>query len=196
MTIPRVARSERGFTLVELMMGVMFIGILGAMALFEIGSARPALVADGVMRTVMAQLNLARETAVAQRRQIDVVFDEDKSVIRLFKRDLPPATTRTLMAETAFEGGVRFGMPATLPMDTPDKFGKSTVVSFSSGGASTLDVSFNSDGVLVDNAGNSLNGSIFLMLPKVDESARAVTVLGSIGRVRGYRWNGKAWTRA
>ena len=82
MTIPRAARSEHGFTLIELMMGVMFVGILGAMALFEIGSARPALVADGVMRTVMAQLNLARETAVAQRRQIDVVFDQDKTCRR------------------------------------------------------------------------------------------------------------------
>src|SRR5688572_18154916 len=196
MTIPRVARSERGFTLIELMMGVMFIGILGAMALFEIGSARPALVADGVMRTVMAQLNLARETAVAQRRQIDVVFDQDKHVLRLFKKDLPPATSRTLLAETALEGGVRFGMPATLASDTPDKFGKSAAVTFGSGGTPTLDLSFNSDGVLVDSLGNSLSGSIFLMLPKVDESARAVTVLGSIGRVRGYRWNGKAWMRA
>jgi hypothetical protein len=87
-------------------------------------------------------------------------------------------------------------MPVTLPLDTPDKFGKSAAVTFGSGGTPTLDLSFNSDGVLVDSLGNSLNGSIFLMLPKVDESARAVTVLGSIGRVRGYRWNGKAWTRA
>jgi type II secretory pathway pseudopilin PulG len=196
MRIPGAARSEHGFTLVETLMSVMFIGILGAMALFEIGSARPALIADGVMRTVMAQLNLARETAVAQRRQIDVVFDQDKQIVRLFKKDLPPATSRTLMAEIAFEGGVRFGMPATLPVDTPDRFGKSAPVMFGSGGAPTLDISFNSDGVLVDSMGNSLNGSIFLMLPKVDESARAVTVLGSIGRVRGYRWNGRAWTRA
>jgi prepilin-type N-terminal cleavage/methylation domain-containing protein len=196
MTLVRAARSERGFTLVELMMSVMFIGILGAMALFEIGSARPALVADGVMRTVVAQLNLARETAVAQRRQIDVVCDQDNHVLRLFKRNLPPAAGRTLMAEVPFEGGVRFAKPAGLNKDTPDKFGINAAVTFGSGGTPTLDISFNSDGVLVDTAGNSLNGSIFLMLPKVEQSLRAVTVLGSIGRVRSYRWNGNAWTRA
>ena len=192
MNIACAAQSERGFTLVELMMSVMFIGILGSMALFQIGSARPGMVADGAMRTVMGQLNLARETAVAQRRQIDIVFDEQQHVLRLFKKDLPPATGRTLMAETPFEGGVRFALPPALPKDTPDKFGKATPVDFGAAQA----ISFNSDGVLIDGSGSMLNGTVFLMLPNVIESLRAVTVLGSVGRVRGFRWNGTAWTRA
>ena len=57
-------------------------------------------------------------------------------------------------------------------------------------------IAFNSDGMLIDGAGNPVNGTIFLMLPNVPGSLRAVTVLGSIGRVRGYRWNGTQWTRA
>ena len=182
--------SERGFTLVEMMMAVMLIGILGSMAIFQIGSARPAMVADGAMRTVMGQLNLARETAVAQRRQIDVVCDEDKQVLRLIRRDLPQGTT--VLAETPFEGGVRYEVPEDLPEDTPDKFGKTAAVYF--GAAQTL--SFNSDGMLIDGGGSPVNGTIFLMLAKHNLSLRAVTVLGSIGRVRGYRWNGVAWTRA
>jgi hypothetical protein len=32
-----------------------------------------------------------------------------------------------------------------------------------------------------------------LAIPNIGESARAVTVLGSTGRVRGYRWNGTNW---
>jgi prepilin-type N-terminal cleavage/methylation domain-containing protein len=192
MNIVRAAQSEQGFTLVEMMMSVMLIGILGSMAIFEIGAARPGMVADGAMRTVMGQLNLARETAVAQRRQIDLVFDADKHVLRLFKKDVPPATGTTLMAETPFEGGVQFDMPDVLSEDTPDKFGKGSPVAFGSAQA----ISFNSDGLLVDGSGSTINGTVFLMLPHVDESLRAVTVLGSVGRVRGYRWNGKAWTRA
>jgi prepilin-type N-terminal cleavage/methylation domain-containing protein len=190
MNIQGTIHSERGFTLIEMMLAVMFIGILGSMALFQIGSARPALIGDGAMRVVMGQLNLARETAVAQRRQIDIVCDETTQVLRLVRRDLPQGTT--LLAETPFEGGVRYGLPETLPLDTPDKFGKSAPVTF--GAAQTI--SFNSDGMLVDSGGNPINGTIFLMLPKVDGSLRAVTVLGSIGRVRGYRWNGVAWARA
>jgi len=34
---------------------------------------------------------------------------------------------------------------------------------------------------------------VFVTLPNVVLSARAVTVLGSTGRVRGYRWDGSGW---
>ena len=57
-------------------------------------------------------------------------------------------------------------------------------------------ISFNTEGMMVDGSGNPLNGTVFLMIPKNVGSARAVTVLGSVGRVRGYRWNGMIWTRA
>ena len=190
MNISRAMQSERGFTLIETMMAVTLIGILGSMAVFQIGAARPAMVADGAMRTVVGQLNLARETAVAQRRQIDVVCDENKHVLRLIRRELPEGTT--ILAETPFEGGVRYGLPDSLPEDTPDKFGKGAPVYF--GAAQTI--SFNSDGMLIDTGGSPVNGTIFLMAPKQVLSLRAVTVLGSIGRVRGYRWNGVTWTRA
>jgi prepilin-type N-terminal cleavage/methylation domain-containing protein len=190
MNISNGTRSDDGFTLVETMMAVMVIGILGSMAVFQIGSARPAMVADGAMRTVMGQLNLARETAVAQRRQIDVVCDETRQVVRLIRHELPEGTT--VLAETAFEGGVRYGLPAVLSEDTPDKFGKGAPVYF--GAAETI--AFNSDGMLIDSGGSPVNGTIFVMLPNISESLRAVTVLGSVGRVRGYRWNGATWTRA
>jgi prepilin-type N-terminal cleavage/methylation domain-containing protein len=190
MNIQGSVHSERGFTLIETMVAMMLIGILGSMAVFQIGSARPAMVADGAMRTVIGQLNLARETAVAQRRQIDVVCDKDRQLLRLIRRDLPEGTT--VLAETPFEGGVRYELPETLPSDTPDGFGKGSAVEF--GSAETI--AFNSDGMLVDGFGNPLNGTIFLMLPKVAGSLRAVTVLGTIGRVRGYRWSGTGWTRA
>jgi prepilin-type N-terminal cleavage/methylation domain-containing protein len=190
MNIHRSIHSERGFTLIETMMAVMLIGILGSMAIFQIGSARPAMVADGAMRQVIGQLNLARETAVAQRRQVDVVCDESKQVLRIVRRDLPEGAT--VLAETPFESGVRYGLPDTLSQDTPDRFGKGEAVSF--GAAESI--SFNSDGMLIDSGGSPVNGTIFLMLPKQTLSLRAITVLGSIGRVRGYRWNGVEWTRA
>jgi prepilin-type N-terminal cleavage/methylation domain-containing protein len=190
MNMWQATHSERGFTLVETMMAVMVIGLLGSMAVFQIGSARPAMVADGAMRTVMSQLNLARETAVGQRRQIDVVLDESKQMVRLIRRELPEGTT--VLAETSLEGGVRYGLPASLPEDTPDKFGKGSAVYFGSAQA----IAFNSDGMLIDSGGSPVNGSIFLILPNQPASLRAVTVLGSVGRVRGYRWNGTAWTRS
>jgi prepilin-type N-terminal cleavage/methylation domain-containing protein len=187
----RASRSEAGFTLIEVMMVVMLIGIVMSMALFQIGYARPGIVADGGMRTVMAQLNLARDTAVAQRRLVDLEFDEVNHIKRVVRRDLPQGTT--VLATTPFEGGVRFGLPAGLNTDTPEKFGlDGPPIAF--GAAQTI--RFNTEGMLVDGSGNPLNGTVFLMIPENVGSARAVTVLGSVGRVRGYRWNGTIWTRA
>ena len=56
------------------------------------------------------------------------------------------------------------------------------------------EVKFAPDGTLVNQSGATLNGT---RVPGDHErqplSARAVTVLGSTGRVRGYRWDGRAW---
>jgi prepilin-type N-terminal cleavage/methylation domain-containing protein len=68
---PRL-RDQRGISLVEIMVAVAIIGVLTSMAVMQIGAVRPGLEADGAMRVVMAQLNYARETAVAQRRLVEV----------------------------------------------------------------------------------------------------------------------------
>ena len=66
--------SVSGFTLIEMMLVVCVIGILGAMASFQIGSVRPGMLGDGAMRAVMAEMNTAREMAIAQRRLMQVNF--------------------------------------------------------------------------------------------------------------------------
>ena len=171
----------------------MLIGILGSMAIFQIGSARPAMVADGAMRTVMGQLNLARETAVAQRRQIDVVCDEDKHVLRLIQTR-PAAGRDHALAETPFEGGVRFGLARRPPRGHARQVRQGPRRSIS---ASAQTISFNSDGMLIDGWRQPRQRHDLSHAAEASTlSLRAVTVLGSIGRVRGYRWNGKAWTRA
>ena len=38
--------------------------------------------------------------------------------------------------------------------------------------------------------------TVFIIFPGMQQSFRAVTVMGSTGRVRGYRWNGRSWMEA
>lgn len=178
-------RGAAGYALIEMMVVVSVIGILGAMAVFQIGAARPSLVADGGMRVIMAQLNTARETALTQRRQIEIAFPND--TIRLTRRDVPNGTT--VLTTVGMEGGVRFSMVDGI--DTPDAFGKTGPLSF--GAAAT--VMFGSDGMLIDGGGSPINGTVFLAVPHVPHSFRAVTIHGSTGRVRAYRWNGASWSR-
>jgi prepilin-type N-terminal cleavage/methylation domain-containing protein len=185
------ACSQRGFTLIEVMMTVMLIGIISSMAVLQFGAARPGMVADGAMRTVMSQLNFARETAVAQRRRVRFDCDQATNILTITRINEPASAGTTVLAQVAFEGGVKYGLTGSVP-DTPDKFGNAAAVSFQNAQA----VMFNTEGHLVDGAGNPLSGSIFLNIPQLAGSVRAVTVLGGVGRVRGWRWNGTKWTQA
>jgi Tfp pilus assembly protein FimT len=179
--------DERGVSLLEMMVLVAIVGVLTSMTVIQIGAVRPGMQADGAMRVVMAQLNSARETAVAQRRLVEVTFSNG-SWVRVTRRNLPNGTT--VLSDVPFEGGVQFGLLPNVP-DTPDGFGNAQPVSF----GAAAQVMFNTEGVLVDSGGLPINGTVFLMIPNQPTSFRAVTVLGTTGRVRGFRWNGGQWTR-
>jgi prepilin-type N-terminal cleavage/methylation domain-containing protein len=187
-TVTRI-RSDRGFTLVEMMMSVMLIGIVASMAVLQIASSRPALMADGAMRSVVAQLNYAREFAVSQRREVRVEWNTATNILRLVQLPNPGETELVTLREVTFESGVKYGLYPGAP-DTPDGFGNSSAVDFD---APT--VMFTTDGTLVDSSRAPVNGTIFLRIPEMGSTGRAVTVMGSVGRVRGYRWNGTIWTR-
>jgi prepilin-type N-terminal cleavage/methylation domain-containing protein len=186
-------RDEKGISLIEIMVAVAIIGVMTSMAVIQIGAVRPGLQADGAMRVVMAQLNAARETAISQRRRVEVKFQAGYWVT-VTRYNLPSGTT--VLAEVPFEGGVRFGLAPNV-QDTPDGFGNVAPVSF--GAAAT--VMFNTEGMLVDSGGIPVNGTVFLLIPTDNGASfqpgsfRAVTVLGATGRVRGFRWNGGQWTR-
>jgi prepilin-type N-terminal cleavage/methylation domain-containing protein len=179
--------SDPGFTLIEMMLAVCVIGLLSSMAVFEIGAARPGFQGDGAMRVVMGELNTAREIAVAQRRDIRVEFLGTRR-IRITRLEFPSG--ETVLSDLPLESGVEFRLVEGTG-DTPDGFGNSAAVKF----GSAVSLSFNTEGALVDSGGTPVNGSVFLAINGQPLSARAVTVLGSTGRVRGYRWDGRAWRR-
>jgi prepilin-type N-terminal cleavage/methylation domain-containing protein len=190
--------GDGGFTLLELMLVVGITGVISAIAMVQIGSTNASMKGDGAMRVVVSQLNQAREMSITQRRYMRVTFDTVANTVSVTREEVTGGTTTTL-STIPFEGGAVFMLTSGLP-DSPDAFGKATSTSFTSGEGtfasatgSTSVAKFAPDGTLVDWNGQSTNGTVFTALATSKLSARAVTVLGSTGRIRAYRWNGQAW---
>ena len=190
---------EAGYTLIEMMFTLGIMGVLVGMAVVTISFSRPAALGDGAMRIVVSQMNAARELAITQRRNMRVTFTLGNKVEII--REEVPGPTLTTVSSVLMEGGLQFLTVANLP-DTPDVFcgGTITAVSFPTATGTPLEVKFKPDGSFVNQDGAILNGTVFVALPSQIytvgnstggvRSARAVTVQGSTGRVRGYRFEG------
>jgi prepilin-type N-terminal cleavage/methylation domain-containing protein len=192
-------RTQVGYSLIELMLVLGIMGIVTGIAVVQIGSSRQGLTGDGAMRVVLSQLNQAKELAITQRRNMRVTFTNTSVQI---VREEVPGPALFAMPAVPFEGGMQFlritslGDPelAALPSTSATAFGPNTT-----------QVRFAPDGTLVDQDGLTLNGTLFLARPAPTNpptprdaasqamSARAVTIFGSTGRIRGFRWSGNSW---
>ena len=129
--------------------------------------------------------------AVAQRRYMRVTFllPSKIQIVRVEVNSSGTVTGTTTLSTVDFEGGVTYNKISGL-IDTPDALGMASAVDF--GTATTIQ--FATDGSLVDQAGSPLNGTIVLANANNKTSSRAITVLGSTGHIRAYKWNGTVWT--
>ncbi len=179
--------DERGFSLVEVLVVASLSMVLMGMALVQISTSRATMNADNAMRLILTELNRARDTAVAQRRNVQVTFSGGNE-IRASRLEIPLGTT--LLRRAIMEGNIRFLLPNGTP-DTTDAFGAGSALDFDGNGT----VIFNGDGMLVDSTGMVINGTVFLAAPNDQFATRAVTVLGATGRVRAYRRLNTTWGR-
>jgi prepilin-type N-terminal cleavage/methylation domain-containing protein len=175
-------RSQRGFSLLETMVTLAIAAIVGGMATASAVKARRAYQGDGAMRLVMAQFNAAREMAITQRHLMELQF-VGNNWVRIVRHETSGLNPTTTLSSVTFESNVTFTLMPGVP-DTPDAFGANSAVAF----GLAQSVMFNTDGTLIDGNGQPLNGTLFLAIVGQPDSARAVTIQGATGRVRGYRW--------
>jgi type II secretory pathway pseudopilin PulG len=183
--------GEAGYSVVELVFVVGIMGVLASMAVFQIGQSRPAALGDGAMRVVLSQMTAAREQAITQRRNMRMTFSS--ATVTVIREEVTvPQTFTTLMA-IPFEGGLTFNYMAT--GDSPDAFvaGTPAAVNLPTATGIPPEAKWTPEGTFVNQDGITMNATIFVGLGSQKMSARVITILGSTGRVRGYRWDGANW---
>ena len=199
--------SERGFSMIEMVVVVAIILIISAMALINLPTTMQNIHSDTAVRQVVTQLRQAREYAIANRRYVQVTFTTVGGLaqIQMIQRNdktvgagavNPVLSTVSIQVPMQF---VVFGGP-----DTPDGFGNGAAIEFGTPGVAggpPGGMFFQSDGELVDGgtvaagAASPINGSVFLGVAGTASTARAVTVMGTTGRIHGWSSGGGAWTQ-
>jgi prepilin-type N-terminal cleavage/methylation domain-containing protein len=197
-------RRQAGFTLVELVTVVAIVMVLAGFAVISTFTTTQNSKANAASQAVVSQLRAARQMSISLRRNVLVTFTLPNK-IQLAVETLAGETPATAIAPVYLNdnaaGGAQFFQFSSMP-DTPMGFGNSSAITFqaTSGGSSGLSVMYSSSGSMVgttatsgfSSVGNSnpVNASIFIGFPGQPSTARAITVLGSTGRVRSYYWVG------
>jgi type II secretory pathway pseudopilin PulG len=163
---------------------IALIGIVSAMAMPNFAMMITTAKADGATAATLSAMRVARDRAIAERRNFQVIFTLPNK-IEVVRQEIPSGTTP--ITTTFLEQNQTFMLTPSLP-DSPDAFGNSTAIAFLS-----TPMAFTSEGTVVDTTGDPLNGTIFIGLRGKELAARAITVRGTTAALHAYRWDGSRW---
>jgi prepilin-type N-terminal cleavage/methylation domain-containing protein len=197
----RCINGQRGFSMIELCTVILIILIISATAIFALQPALQDARFDSAMRQVLDQLRQAREYSIANRRYVQITFPTvgAQYQIVMTERNAPPygpagAGADVVLSTVPIQAPAQFLVNAAA-VDTPDNFGNASAIEFEGQNPGPVGgMLFQSDGELIDGLTfQPINGTVFLGVANQPLAARAITVLGSTGRVRGWKFNGVAW---
>lgn len=183
-------RDERGFSLLELMIVVAILGVLATITIMVSPAFTQHAKAESGIAQAVDALRVARETAITQRRNVRIEFI-GLTAIRTIRQDIGAngvVTGTTTLATVELENNMQFRIEPGLP-DTPDGFGNSGAISF---GPSPQRM-FTSEGTLVNQTGDVINGTVYLGRGGDVASARAISIFGATALLRVWRWDGRRW---
>ena len=175
--------------------------VVTAMAIFQIVPALKNANTDTAARQMVDQIRQAREYSIENRRYVEIQFNTDVNgrteIVTTQKNSQTANAGNDVVLNTVY-----LQQPATYCVcgmpDTPEAYGNSAAVYFggtaNGPGGSGANMWFESDGQLVSGVTlQPINGTVFLGVTNQMTLSRAITVLGTTGRVRSYRSTGSQW---
>jgi Tfp pilus assembly protein FimT len=186
--------------LIEMMIVVAIAMTIAGMIVVHLTPTLQTFRSNAAASQVTDVLRQAREYAITYRRYVQISFPNysgtgaNNQITITVKNSLTPPFNQAdvVLTTVTLSGNVNFQLEAGQP-DTPDAFGRATAVNFANtDGGPTTGMFFQADGTFVNLTGGYINGSIFLGSNKSAPTARAITVLGTTGRIRAYNINGAA----
>jgi len=204
---------QRGFSLIELLIVLAIVFTLSAMAIINVAPARMNARADAAMDGVVTQLRLARQLAIAKRRNVVVTFVSPNQIqINILYRTGEVAGNPI---QPIYLNDASKGVTDTSQFMGWSALGALPITGFANGASSGINVTqlnggtspcvlFTTTGALVGTtcggsglvdlaSNNPSNLAVFIGRPGLPSTARAITVMGSTGRVRTYNWDGIQW---
>lgn len=184
--------------MIELLVVVAIALTVAGMAVVHLTPAMQEFRANSGSSNVVDVLRQAREYAITYRRYVQITFPNYSATngvnneIRTIVRNsmTPQGGNDVTLSTVSLSGNVTFQLEKGVP-DTPDAFGNATPVNFAGvDGGPPAGMYFQADGTFVGSTGTYINGTVFLGEETLGSSARAVTVLGTTGRVRSYAVTG------
>lgn len=199
-TTRRLGTGDCGFTIIELCVSVSIILIISAIAIIQLTPTLKNTRSDTALREIVDQMRQAREYAIANRRYVQVSFATVNGLAQI------TITQKNSLTANAGADKVLSVVPLQSPMqftlfaakgDTPDAFGSAAAIEFAGvNGGPPAGMYFQSDGELVAAVTYlPINGTVFLGATADPSTARAMTVLGTTGRVRGWNGSGATWNQ-
>jgi type II secretory pathway pseudopilin PulG len=199
--------GARGFSLLEMMIVCCIMMIVAGIGFMGIQPALKDARVNQAFEDVMMPLRVARQRAIAERKQYIVCFGVAAPLaaltpmgaptpqsIQIFRWDAGTALSAAVqISTTKLPTDMRFQVLAGLPnaaATVPDGFGNAAAaIDFDRGVAGVINnqVMFMPDGSAHDVNGSWNSGIIYVARTGDLYSARAVTLYGATGRIRGWR---------
>lgn len=187
------SRKSRGFSLLELLIVVLIgftmagVSFIALMPMFKQNHV------DQAYDMTLSLIRTYRNQSVTQSKRYILVFTPPATItVQYWGVGVPVSPAPVTIASYTLPQDMQFAVQAGFPAAVPDSIGNpSTAVQFN---ACTVTESgnpcviFYPDGSAQDDLGNFNNGIVYITRPTSNMySSRAITVLGTTGRARGWR---------